>query len=108
MIKFDEKLFDTQNEYDLKSHIFKAAKNGLYKFEFSAESFNKAGKTYIKVVKNGNETVHRFGVKTDNYARISSTWFQSLKKGDKLKLELSDGKLYATCSNAVYFSGMLV
>ena len=109
-ITYDEIFVDTHDKFNISSGIFRAPATGIYVFQFSAhKSYRSATKAYVQMYIN-DIGKNEFGVNTgkETTAIVGNHWYESLLKGDQIRLQVSSGSIAVSCSYPVTFSGHFI
>ena len=96
--------------FNKNTGTFRAPEGGTYGFTFSGtSSLNDPSVTYVRVYKDGNQ---QHGIGDFNAANwgnnLSSSWMMQLSKNEEVYLSVSAGKLFASSSWPVIFTGNLL
>ncbi|KAK7085258.1 Complement C1q-like protein 4 [Halocaridina rubra] len=106
-LRFQDVLTNTGG-WSQSSSDFRAPCSGVYYFSFHAVSVQRGDFT-LALMKNNVYQVTAYG-SDDDYQQGSNSALLVLRRGDRVHLELQDGKIYEHPFNEAYttFSGFLV
>ena len=95
--------------FDQQTGKFRAPEGGTYFFTFSGETGSPKSETRVRVYKDGS--LHHV-IADENEAafgnNINGSWMTSLSKGEEIYLSITRGKLWASSTNPVIFTGNLL
>ena len=107
IVTFDVVDIDTDNQLDKESGIFKCKIPGVYLFSFSGEA-STDGTDYVSVYVNNDYKFIIADTDKSNYANLSYSWTLKLSLDDQVQLKVGAGKMFASTTERVYFTGLLV
>ena len=107
IVTFDVVDIDTDNQLDKESGIFKCKVPGVYLFSLSGEATTD-GTDYVSVYVNNDYKFIIADTDKSNYANLSYSWTLKLSLDDQVQLKVASGKMYASSTERVYFTGLLV
>ena len=95
--------------FDQQTGKFRAPEGGTYFFTFSARTGEVKSYTSVRVNKDGSPHHYIYdGNAADTYNNINGSWMTSLSKGEEIYLSITRGKLWASSTNPVIFTGNLL
>ena len=96
--------------FDASTGTFTTPMDGLYQFTFSGRSGYEKDVTYIRVYKNGSETVVISDRnEADHGNNVTFIWHMELSKNDKIRIKIdSDDLLFAGDTSPIIWTGQLL
>ena len=107
IVTFDVVDIDKENQLDKESGIFKCKVPGVYLFSLSGEATTD-GTDYVSVYVNNDFKFIIADTDKSNYANLSYSWTLKLSLDDQVQLKVATGKMYASPTERVYFTGLLI